>query len=205
MRVCSFDIENMYTNIQKRDTMNIINNIPEINPNMWKKILHILQTVTEQNKITSNLTSNTINKPNSWPWVPQISSILSETYIQHMEHKQIYQLLKIQQIIEYFWYFNDIHTIYDKKTHKKTPNEFNNLQPSIRFTIEKELHEAINFLHLTIHCKDKKLKFSIYRKPTQTDIIIPNSSCHPKERLSGINYLLNRLRTYLITKRKRNK
>jgi hypothetical protein len=29
MRTCSFDIENMYTNIPKRDIINIINNILE--------------------------------------------------------------------------------------------------------------------------------------------------------------------------------
>jgi hypothetical protein len=36
----------------------------------------------------------------------------------------------------------------------------------------------------------------------QTDIMIPNSSCHPYEhKLSGIKYLLKRLHTDLITKK----
>jgi hypothetical protein len=48
-----------------------------------------------------------------------------------------------------------------------------------------------------MHSKEKSLEFLIYRKPTQTDIIIPNSSCDPYEhKLSGIKYLLNRLHTY---------
>jgi hypothetical protein len=55
-----------------------------------------------------------------------------------------------------------------------TFNNFKKLKPSLKFTTEKELHEPINFLDLTI-------QFSIYRKPTQTDIMIPNSSCHPYE------------------------
>jgi hypothetical protein len=58
MRICSLDIENMYTNIPKRDTINIINNIqesnPEINMNIWKEILYILQTVMEQNYFQFN-------------------------------------------------------------------------------------------------------------------------------------------------------
>jgi hypothetical protein len=83
-----------------------------------------------------------------------------------------------------------------------TLDKFNKLQPSIKFTIEKELHESINFLDLAIHRKDRNLQFTIYRKLTQTDIIIPNSSCHPYEhKLSGINYLLNRLHTYPITEK----
>jgi hypothetical protein len=56
--------------------------------------------------------------------------------------------------------------------------------------MEKEEHQSINF------------EFAIYRKPTQTDIIIPNSSCHPHEhKRSGINYLLTRLYTYPITRK----
>jgi hypothetical protein len=46
------------------------------------------------------------------------------------------------------------------------------------------------------------LEFSIYIKPTQTDIIIPNSSCHPYEhKVSSINYLVNQLYTYPITEK----
>jgi hypothetical protein len=68
--------------------------------------------------------------------------------------------------------------IYDEK--KKTNvihtlNEFNKLQPTINFTLEKEQLESINFLDITIHRKHNNLQFSIYRKPTQTDIIIPKS------------------------------
>jgi hypothetical protein len=74
------------------------------------------------------------------------------------------------------------------------------MQPTIKFTIEKEPKEKINYLNITIQRKNERLEFSIYRKPTQTDIIIPNSSCHPPEhKLSGINFLLNRVRTYPIT------
>jgi hypothetical protein len=72
------------------------------------------------------------------------------------------------------------------------------------FTIEEEEHKSINFLDLTIHQKDKHLQFSIYREPTNTDII-PNSSCYPHEhKMSGINYLLNRLHIYSITDEAKN-
>jgi hypothetical protein len=53
MRICSFDIEIMYTNTPKINTINIINNIldnnQEIDINIHKETLHILQTVMEQN------------------------------------------------------------------------------------------------------------------------------------------------------------
>jgi hypothetical protein len=132
------------------------------------------------------------------------SSLLAETYIQHMEHKQIYPILIKHQIITYFRYVNDMHMIYDQnKTNiEHTLNEFNKLQPSIKFTIEKELHKYIKYLDFTIHRKDSNSKFSIYREPTQIDIIIHNSSYHSYgHKLLCINYPLNRLHTYPITKR----
>jgi hypothetical protein len=51
----------------------------------------------------------------------------------------------------------------------------------IKFTIETEKHNTLNYLHLTITNKYNKLTFGIYRKPTNTDLIIHNDSCHPYE------------------------
>jgi hypothetical protein len=44
-----------------------------------------------------------------------ISAILAETYIQHMEHKQIYPVLLKHQIIGYYRYVDDTPIIYDQK------------------------------------------------------------------------------------------
>jgi polynucleotide 5'-kinase involved in rRNA processing len=46
----------------------------------------------------------------------------------------------------------------------------------------------------------------MYRKHTQTHIIIPNASCHSfEQKISNINYLRNRLHTHLITKLSKKK
>jgi hypothetical protein len=42
------------------------------------------------------------------------SSILAETYIQHIQHTQIYPILIQQQIIAYFRYIDDILIIYNQ-------------------------------------------------------------------------------------------
>jgi hypothetical protein len=67
-------------------------------------------------------------------------------------------------------------------------------------------HNSINFLDLTIHHNRTKLEFVIYRKPTQTEIIIPNDSFCPYEhKISSINYPMNAVHTYPITKEAKEK
>jgi hypothetical protein len=63
--------------------------------------------------------------------------------------------------------------------------EFNNLQPDITLTMGRESKSSINLLDLTINNKNGQLKFKIYRKPTTTDLIIHNASCHQFEHKSG--------------------
>ena len=62
-------------------------------------------------------------------------------------------------------------------------------------TMEDEFKNKINFLDITISKDDNNIMFSIYRKPTETDI--PNVSCHPPEhKLAAVRYLTNRLSTH---------
>jgi hypothetical protein len=83
----------------------------------------------------------------------------------------------------------------------ETLTDFNNIHNKINFTIEKEQNNQINFLDITIKRKHNKFQFGIYRKNTTTDTMIHKESCHPIEhKMSGINYLINRVYTYPLTK-----
>jgi hypothetical protein len=65
--------------------------------------------------------------------------------------------------------------------------------PTMKFTMEEETDSTINFLDITISNTKDSLTFDIYRKPTTTNIIIPNNSCHPPEHKSAaIRFLKNR-------------
>jgi hypothetical protein len=67
--------------------------------------------------------------------------------------------------------------------------------------MEQQTHNKLNYLDLTIVTNNNELNFEIYRKPTLTDLILHNTSCHPYEhKKSAINYLYNRKNTYKINK-----
>jgi hypothetical protein len=186
VRICSFDIQNMYTNIPKLEVIDIITNIKENGPKITKttqeEITNILKSIIEQNcfQVNEQYYAQTEGLAMGAP----TSAILAEVlvYIQHMEHKQLYPILTRHQIMGYFRYVDDILVIYNQnKTNiHEILAEFNKQAISIKFTVE-EHHNSINSLDLTIHRKRTKLEFGIYRKPTQTDTIIPNDSCHPYE------------------------
>jgi len=88
----------------------------------------------------------------------------------------------------------------------KVLDEFNNLTPKLKFTLEEYQNYQTNFLDITITKNQKDLSFVIYRKSTTNDIIIPKDSCHPNEqKTAAIRYYRDRLLTYRLTPENRGK
>jgi hypothetical protein len=68
---------------------------------------------------------------------------------------------------------------HNQKNIKNVLHEFNNIHKGIQYTREDETNNTINFLDITIHRAETKLTYGIYRKPTTTDTMIHQTSCHP--------------------------
>jgi hypothetical protein len=127
------------------------------------------------------------------------SSILSEIYLQYLENTAIYYILRKADIVGYFMYVDEILILYkaEKTNMNNILEQFNNLVPGLTFTLEMENNQRINFLDLTLTRLHNKLHINIYRKPTTTDAIIPQDSCHPQEhKLAAGRFFINRVRTY---------
>jgi len=78
---------------------------------------------------------------------------------------------------------NDILIVYDENGTNVyyVLDCFNKITPKLKLTLERETDHKTNFLGISIYGEKNRLLADIYRKPTSTDIIIPNDSCHPKE------------------------
>jgi hypothetical protein len=136
------------------------------------------------------------------------SAILTETFIQYMEHNHIVNILNKFHIQDYYRYVDDILMIYNEDTTNIDDmiGAFNLIHPNIQFTIEKQIHNALNYLDITIAITHKKLHFNIYRKPTTTDLMIHNDSCHLQEhKYLGIKYLIHKMNTYPISKENKSR
>jgi len=110
------------------------------------------------------------------------SYIFSEIYLQHIENTKINGILLEHHILVCFRYVDDILVVYKNDTtyiHDVLRVDiFNSIIPIMRFTMGDEKENKINFIDIIIWEEENNISFNIYRKPTTTDIIIPNNSCH---------------------------
>jgi hypothetical protein len=127
------------------------------------------------------------------------SSIFSEIFLQHIENTATFDILVHNNIVGYFPYVDDILILYNESITniQGVFESFNDITPSIKFTMEKETENKINFLDVTIWKEQNTFTFSVYRKHTTTDSTIPLVSCHPQtHKHAARHHLFNRMNTY---------
>jgi hypothetical protein len=84
------------------------------------------------------------------------SSILSEVFLQYIEHANIINILSKFYIENYNRYVDDILLTYSKtKTNiQEVLIEFNKIHHNLQFTLEQENNSILNFLDVSILRKD---------------------------------------------------
>jgi hypothetical protein len=149
LRLVSFDIENTYPNIPSKEIIHIIEKMAKANQldNMTtKELTAITRTVIEQNYFTFQ--NKYYYQNNGLAMGAPSSAILSEIYLQHLDHTEIINIIIRHNITGYFRYVDDILMVYDEEQRdiNEVHTAFNKLAPTIKFTIETENDNAINFL-----------------------------------------------------------
>jgi hypothetical protein len=198
LRLASFDIKDMYTNIPTHKLPNILKMLCSYHGmpySFTQELITLMRILLKQNYF--NLLNTKFLQTSGLAMGAPTSSIFSELFLQFMEHTALYDILTQNQVLGYFRYVDDILLVYDApSTNIDTVlNQFNTATSPLQFIIEPE--RQINFLHLTIFRDTHQLSYGIYRKATTTDSIIPFTSCHPQDhKHSAIRYFCNRLITY---------
>jgi hypothetical protein len=206
IRLISFDITNMYTNVPTDELAGIINSLCRgsmIDKILSDELVAISNTILKHDYF--QFSDLFYLQEKGLAMGSPASSVLSEIYLQYIESSYINDILLQNHIIGYFRYVDDILIIYNNTITniKEVFNLFNNVTPELKFTMEEDTDNQINFLDLTIQKEKKKNTFTtkIYRKPTATDSIIPADSCHPQEQKhAAINHKINRMNSYNLSK-----
>ena len=99
-----------------------------------------------------------------------------------------------------FWkrYVDDTFTVLPEDMVYRFLEHLNQVEPSIRFTVEKEVDGQLPFLDLLIsRDSDGSISTSVYRKPTHTDQYLHFSSHHPtSHKRSVVRTLFSRASTH---------
>jgi len=123
-----------------------------------------------------------------------ISPCFSEFLMQDLEESLIPSMLSDRSMLAYFRYMDDIFSIVKRSELPKILEKHNSYHTEIQFTFETMENFKLPFLDTMIEIKDDfHLKFSIYRKPTNTDKYLDFRSNHPTcYKLSEVDTLVNR-------------
>lgn len=126
-----------------------------------------------------------------------LSPLLADLFLDNLEKNLIFNnTSQFKNIFHWSRYVDDILAFIDGSPSDAEDilQKINCLHPSISFTLEIEKNEELNFLDLKLKKLNNKINFSIFRKPTQTDHMIPATSNHPyQQKMSSLNCYIHRL------------
>ena len=141
LKLVSFDISNMYTNIPTNELTKLIQYMcthNDINTTLQNELLQQCNTILSQNYFHFG-THQYIQKQGLAMGVPT-SSIFSEIYKQYLEHTKIFDILVKHELVGYFRYVDDVLIIY-KETITNIHEILNlfNISPTLTFTMERKM------------------------------------------------------------------
>lgn len=205
-KMISLDVKNLYTSIPKQDAINILENklslSKKFNTISIQEIIQSIKEITNQNYFQYN--NKLYSQKEGFVMGSPLSALLSEIYMQHYETNNILNNKNYKQNIKaYFRYVDDTFILFRGSDRQaiNMVNSLNKINKHIQFTLETQINNKINFLDLTITIINNKFNFNIYRKPTQTDAIIPFDSNHPyNQKISYFNALFYRLERIPLNK-----
>lgn len=197
----SLDVKDLYTNIPTEELPKILRTHMQVRNFINEEIeiiLSIMEHILSQSSFTFN--NEFYAQETGLSMGAPTSAILADLYMDYYERKFFYISGQFSNNIKFYRrYVDDTILIWDGDADSLLAfiNCLNSFHPNIQFTHETEENRSLNYLDLTITRNFAKgVDFKIYRKPTQTDLLINTSSNHPFEhKLSGIRSHIQRLFT----------
>jgi hypothetical protein len=140
----------MYSNIPLAETRHILNNSLEKNmvePNIKHELLAWYDTITKQ--IFFSFKQHIHIPTDELAMGAPSSSILSEVFLQHVEHTLIPHLSMKHKLVNYFQFVDGILLIFDSNETdiESILTDFNTLHPNLKFTAEIEHNQSPGHHH----------------------------------------------------------
>ena len=181
--MCSFDISSLFTNVPLDETIGICADAlyrggldcPPLPENTFRELMLIATRGVEfsfNNQMYKQLDGVAMGSP--------LGPALANIFVGFHEGRLFDNTAKPGV---YFRYVDDTYVIFGSELecddfHQK----LNSLHPALKFTVEKEQNNSLNFLDVSVEKEGTGFLTSIYRKPTFTGQYIRWNSFSPKQR-----------------------
>ncbi|XP_044753724.1 uncharacterized protein LOC123313085 [Coccinella septempunctata] len=195
----SFDIVNLYPSTPPVEAAELINQLlafSDLSDDVVSSLSALLKVCLEQNIFKFN--NRFYIQKNGLSMGSPLAPLLAECFLKYLENKLKDTNLFKKHILFWRRYVDDIFCIFlgDQSDLDMFLDFINTLHPRITFTVEAQTNGTLPFLDLLLRSRDDKIEFSIYRKPTTTDHVIPFSSNHPLQyKLTAFRSFFYRLLT----------
>ena len=192
----SLDVDSMFTNIPSEETLGILSDLMErrrLHPEERDELLGLTRICMQQNYFKFNNTY--YRQREGLAMGSPLSPLMADVFMDEFERTHI---VGNSNIIYYYRYVDDIIICWTGSRQELLDfvQNLNNCHNKIKFKLELEQNNSINFLDLTITREHCRHEFEIYRKPTYTNVVIPATSCHPwQHKLAAFHSYVNRLMT----------
>lgn len=194
--IVSFDVTNLFTTVPNAEAVKIVGDLLRgsgVDENKVIDILALLNLCLSQNFFKFN--DKFYQQPDGLAMGSSLSPFLADVFMDFLENNNILSVNN-PEVLHWFRYVDDclVFLNCDEIQAQQLLDKINIIHPNIKFTLEIEQNNKINFLDLTIIKSQSLLEFAIYRKPTQTDHTIPNHSNHPHQhKFASFHCYINRL------------
>lgn len=202
-KLVSFDVANLFPSIPLKDTVKLVEKLlvnNNVNSVKKQELVNALEACLEQNYFEFN--DKLYTSKEGLIMGNPLSPLLAEIFMDYIE-SIISKNPLFEKFIYWYRYVDDVLACFTG-TERQLDNflDFiNSIHNNIKFTIEKEHNNSINFLDLSINKINNKHNFAVFHKPTHTDMTIHNTSCHPiQHKLASFFSMIHRLITLPLNK-----
>lgn len=133
------------------------------------------------------------------PMGNSLSPFISEIFMAGLESD-----LTTRGLMPRFWrrYVDDVFAIVKKNDLESTLETLNGIHKDIRFTYEVEKEGRLPFLDILLVRTQRTLELEIYRKTTNTNRVIPNTSQHSyPHKMAAFNHMIHRMLTLPLSQK----
>ena len=202
--MASFDVVALFPSVPQEEAMEIVYELMNEDIDLekrtkWKpdsimKLMKICVSTTYftfRGKIYQQVDGLAIGAPTS--------GFLADIFMYRLEMRALNTFAMAPRVWERF--VDDIYAVIKKILKERFLEHLNSLHPRIKFTKEDAKDNKLPFLDTEVKMReeDRRLEFSIYRKPTHTDQYLAFDSNHHVSQKLGIVHTLNRRRDRLVT------